>query len=597
MKPVLYFFRQLYCYSGKKLYLNLLGMVLISFLDGVGLLLLIPIINFSGIASFEGENVWFASTFAFLNTVPAMVGLTVILGAFLIVNLFQNLLQRYITIQNVKIQHGFARYLRLEIYRDLLQANWGFYIKRRKTDLINTITAELARVSAGTNTFLQFITSIIFTIIQIGIAFMLSPSITMFVLVSGFILALFSRGFIKRSRMLGSRTSENGKIFLAGITDNFNGIKDIKSNALEQSRMDWFKSISQKMYVEQMEYIRLKTASQFYYKVASSVLISIFIFLSVNFYNAKSAQLMLIVIIFTRLWPRVTGIQSGLEQIATTIPALKAVINLKNDSRAAREIFQLESINIKPLTINKGIECRDVMFRYNLNENIYALKNVNAIFPSNQTTAVVGKSGAGKSTLIDLIMGLNQPEAGMLFIDGKPLTKDNLLALRSSISYVPQDPFLFNTTIRENLLLIKPDATEKEIWEALQFAAADFVCKLPEGLDTLIGDRGIRLSGGERQRLVLARAILRKPAILVLDEATSALDTENEAKIQEALERLNGEMTIIVIAHRLSTIRNADQVMVLDKGEIIQKGEFVHLARDHKGVFSSLLGKQIETAL
>lgn len=143
-------------------------------------------------------------------------------------------------------------------------------------------------------------------------------------------------------------------------------------------------------------------------------------------------------------------------------------------------------------------------------------------------------------------------------------------------------------------MLIHPEATEQQMWEALQFAAADdFVEKLPQQLDTIIGDRGIRLSGGERQRLVLARAILRKPSILILDEATSSLDTENESKIQEALERLKGKMTIIVIAHRLSTIRNADQVVVLDKGEIIQKGEFGQLASDKNGVFKNLLKKQM----
>ena len=143
--------------------------------------------------------------------------------------------------------------------------------------------------------------------------------------------------------------------------------------------------------------------------------------------------------------------------------------------------------------------------------------------------------------------------------------------------------------------MIEPNASEEEIWDALSFAAAaEFVQTLPKGLDTLIGDRGVRLSGGERQRLVLARAILRKPSILVLDEATSALDAENEVKIQSAIERLKGTMTIVVIAHRLSTIRNADQVIVLGKGEIVQKGEFNQLAKERKGVFRSLLGAQME---
>jgi ABC-type multidrug transport system fused ATPase/permease subunit len=597
MEQVLFFFKQLYSYAGKKLYFNIFGMVLISSLDGIGLLLLIPVIKFSGIVNFETEGFTGSKAFNFLNEIPSTFGLSIILLLFLIINIIQNLLQRYVTIQNVKIQHGFARNLRVEIYRDLLYANWTFFLKRRKSDLINTITSELSRVNAGTNIFLQLITSIIFTLIQISIALILSPVITLFVLLSGLILSGFSRGFIKRSRLLGGKTSEVGRSFLAGITDNFNGIKDIKSNNLEQSRMDWFRFITQRMYDEQMEYIELKTSSQFYYKLASAVFISIFIFLSVKLFNSQPAQLMLIIIIFTRLWPRVTGIQASLEQIASTIPALKSVIYLKNESFSAKELDEYDYRQIKPLNISKGIECKNVYFKYGQSENMYALHEINTFIPSNSMSAIVGKSGAGKSTLIDILMGLNIPEEGEVLLDGIPLSKENLLALRRSVSYVPQDPFLFNSTIRENLLIIEPEATEKQIWEALEFAAADFVKKLPHGLDTLIGDRGIKLSGGERQRLVLARAILKKPSILVLDEATSALDSENESEIQEALEKLKGKMTIIVIAHRLSTIKNADQVIVLDHGRLIQQGGFSQLANEQKGVFSKLLSKQLEAVM
>ena len=310
-------------------------------------------------------------------------------------------------------------------------------------------------------------------------------------------------------------------------------------------------------------------------------------------FQAQSAQLMLIIVIFARLWPRVSGIQSNLEQLGSLIPSFKALIDLQNECLKAQEINEESYTNVEPILIKDGLECQNVYFRYNQNQSSYALENINILIPANHMTAIVGPSGAGKSTLIDLLMGLNQPEKGNVLVDGTVLTNDNVLSLRRSISYVPQDPFLFNATVRDNLLMIEPNASEEQIWEALEFSsAAEFVKKLPQGLDTLIGDRGIRLSGGERQRIVLARAILRKPSILVLDEATSALDTENEAKIQEALERLKGKMTIIIIAHRLSTIRNADQVIVLNQGKIIQKGGFSELAGEKKGMFSHLLGNQ-----
>ncbi|RKL66387.1 multidrug ABC transporter [Salipaludibacillus neizhouensis] len=595
LKPVFYFVKQIHAYAGTILYFNLLAMILISLLDGVGILLLIPMISMTGIVDIDAGNTPVAGIFEFLQGIPVTTGLPIILAIFVFISIAQNVLQRNITIREAKIQHGFFRDMRVKTYDSLLHANWRFFVKNRKTDLINILTAELARASAGTHAFLQFFASLIFTIIQIGIAFWLTPSITAFVLSCGLILIFFNRTFLKRSLALGQRNYELGRNYLGGITDQINGIKDIKSNTLEDSRMNWYRSITKRMEHEQVEYTKLKTKSQLIYKVASALLIATFIFISVNLFQAQGAQLLLITVIFSRLWPRVAGIQSSLEQIASMLPAFKEVIAIQEECKSAVE-FENADHEIRPLQVDKSIVCKNIFFRYN--ESEYALKNINVTIPANQMTAVVGRSGAGKSTLIDIVMGLNKPEKGELLIDGIPLSKDNLISLRRAISYVPQDPFLFNESIRENLQLVKTDATEDEMWEALEFSsAADFVSKLPEGLDTLIGDRGIKLSGGERQRVVLARAILRKPSILVLDEATSALDTENEARIKEALDHLKGKMTIIVIAHRLSTIRNADQVIVLDDGFVIQNGEFEQLAQEKKSVFNSLLQKQMEATL
>ncbi|MFT4412553.1 ABC transporter ATP-binding protein [Fredinandcohnia humi] len=596
MKHILYFYKKLSSFAGKKLYLNLLAMMFISLLDGVAVVMLIPLISSSGIMDINPENMPVPFVFELLSRISDTFSFSYILGIFVIVGILQNLIQRYLTIQNAKIQHGFFRCLRIETYRGLLYSNWDFFLKRRKSDIINSLTSEIAQASAGTNTFLQFITALIFTVIQVIIAFILSPKITLFVLLSGGFLAIFSYKFIKKSRSLGKLNWKFGQNYLAGITDSFNGIKEIKSNSIEESRINWYSSLTKQLHDEQINYSKLKSLSQFYYKVASIILIAVFISLSITFFQAEVAQLMLIIVIFSRLWPRITGIQAGLEQMASVTPALKAVIALQKDCMEAKEV--MENSMIRPMKIVKGIECKNVFFRYDKGDSNYALKDVNVIIPSNQLTAVVGRSGAGKSTLIDLLMGLNQHEKGQVLLDGKPLSSSNLMSLRQSISYVPQDPFLFNESIRENLLIINKNASEEELWEALEFSsAAEFVRKLPQGIDTLIGDRGIRLSGGERQRIVLARAILRNPSILVLDEATSALDTENESKIQEAIERLKGKMTIIVIAHRLSTIRNADQVIVLDQGEVIQQGGFNQLARDKRGMFSHLLGKQMEASL
>jgi len=202
-----------------------------------------------------------------------------------------------------------------------------------------------------------------------------------------------------------------------------------------------------------------------------------------------------------------------------------------------------------------------------------ALEGLSATLPAGRITAVIGPSGAGKSTLADLVAGLTTPDQGDMRIDDAVLTADMRKAWRRRVAMVPQDPFLFHDTIAANLRLGQPDAAESDLWAALDAAAAaDFVRRLPAGLNTVVGDRGTQLSGGERQRIVLARALLRRPALLVLDEATASLDSETEAAIARALVNLRGACTMVVVAHRLSTVQAADAVIFLETGKLVAAG-------------------------
>jgi ATP-binding cassette subfamily C protein len=217
------------------------------------------------------------------------------------------------------------------------------------------------------------------------------------------------------------------------------------------------------------------------------------------------------------------------------------------------------------------------------------LDGVSLTIPAGRTSAIVGPSGGGKTTIADLIIGLLTPDEGRVVVDGVPLGPERMRSWRAQIGYVVQDSFLFHDSIRANMLWADPDATDAEIWTALeQAAAADFVSALPDGLDAIVGDRGARLSGGERQRLTLARALLRKPALLVLDEATSAIDSENERKIQAAVEALHGVTTILVITHRLATIQGADNVFVIEGGRVVETGPWSALVGDVRGRLRAL---------
>ncbi|OAS17218.1 ABC transporter ATP-binding protein [Paenibacillus oryzisoli] len=593
MKAIIYWTKRLYANTGKKLYVSLLGMILISLFEGIGIIMLLPMLNMSGIFDLSVTHIPISAAFDFLRELPRIWGLTLILGIYVLLVLGQGLMKWMITEGNTKIHQGFMHRVRLDTFSSLLQAKWDFHLKRRKSDYVNSLTAEIAGVSGGINAGLQMVTSLIFTGIQIALAFWLSAKLAIFVLICGLAVAIIFRKFVRRSQVIGQNSMDLGKHYLAGITDQLNGIKDIKSNMLEHSRMIWMKDIDSRIQQEQLAHVRLKNTSQFVYQTAAALFIALFIFLSVGIFQSQLEQLLLIILIFSRLWPRLNGIQTNMETIAASVPAFTALKLLHDECAESQEFTIKKASPIEPIALKDHIECQHVYFRYNRNQSVYALRDINLQIPVNRMTAIVGRSGAGKSTLIDILMGLMLPEEGHVLVDSVPLTQERLLSFRASISYVSQDPFLFNASIRENLLLVKPDATEDEIHDALVFSAsAEFVAKLPQGLDTAIGDRGVRLSGGERQRLVLARAILRKPSILVLDEATSALDTDNETLIQEALDLLKGKMTIIVIAHRLSTIRNADQVLVIDQGAIVQRGIFSQLANEKRSLLNHLVDSQ-----
>jgi ATP-binding cassette subfamily C protein len=231
-----------------------------------------------------------------------------------------------------------------------------------------------------------------------------------------------------------------------------------------------------------------------------------------------------------------------------------------------------------------------VSFKYDHAQEDCTVEGIDLTIPARCMTAILGASGAGKSTLADLMMGLLVPDEGRILIDGLPLSGKHLHGWRRSVGYVPQENFLFHETIRVNLAWARPEATESEMLKALESAAAlDFVMALPQGLDTVVGDRGVRLSGGERQRIALARALLRSPTLLLLDEATSSLDSHNEALIQDAVERLHGDITVVIIAHRISTVSRADHVVLLDHGKIVEKGTWSDLVQSRDSRLRTLI--------
>jgi subfamily B ATP-binding cassette protein MsbA len=261
------------------------------------------------------------------------------------------------------------------------------------------------------------------------------------------------------------------------------------------------------------------------------------------------------------------------------------------------ELFDLEPqikdcenpIELKGL--NKDVVFKDVCFEYVPNQPI--LKNINLTVPKNETLAIVGNSGGGKSTLVNLIPRFYDITSGSLMIDDIDVRKYSIKSLRHNISMVFQDNFLYSGTIRENIMMGNPDATEEELADSIKYAhLQDLISELPQGLETLLGERGMTLSGGQRQRVAIARAMLRNAPIVILDEATSALDNESEAVVQKAMDNLMKNRTVFIIAHRLSTIKNADRIAVINEGELVELGTHDELMSIEHGHYKHLYEMQ-----
>ncbi|TYP76688.1 ABC transporter ATP-binding protein [Paenibacillus methanolicus] len=595
MKELFVYVRKLRQFAGLKLYLSMAGMLAASLLEGAGIFLLLPLLTLAGLAGSAASDGLSLPLLmpAPLRELPDGIGLPAALAMFAAILTGQAELQRRLSILSEQIEQGFIRQLRQDFYRALLQADWSFFLKQRRSDFIHYLTGELSRVSYGVTLFLQQAMTLLFTLVQLGLALWLSVELTVGVLCGGLLLALFARRYTRKSRRIGEATTSLMQLYLAGLTDHLGGMKEIKSGGMERQHYGWFQELCGRMERNMVDFSTVQAKSRFAYKAASALLIALFAYAALALLHVQAEKLALILIIFSRLWPKFQSLQSGAEQLAQSLPAFKALADLQSELAGVQSMdVEKEQDEAGPAAIQLGIACSGVYYRYDADASAYSLEDIRLFIPAAGTTAIVGQSGAGKSTLVDVLVGLAVPERGEVLIDGKPLTEADALALRRSVGYVSQDPFLFHASIRDNLSAAAPEASEEEMWEALRFAAADrFVRRLTDGLDTVLGDRGARLSGGERQRIVLARAILRRPAILILDEATSALDGENEALIQEALERLHGKMTIVVIAHRLSTIRGADQVVVMENGRIVQQGGYRELAGDIGGTFDMMLGR------
>ncbi|MEO5996951.1 MAG: ABC transporter ATP-binding protein [Chitinophagaceae bacterium] len=518
-----------------------------------------------------------------INRQGVMVALTyvclIIITAVFLKNLFLYLSYYVLS----PMRNSVMTRLRNDLYNKILSLPIGYFTEQRKGDLISRMTNDTWELEGTVmNTMEGLIKEPITIVLILGTLIFLSPHLSIFLLVflplTGFIIGRVSRSLKKQSNAAAIKSGEG----LSILDETLGGLRVIKAFNAEHILRNKFLSTNEALF-------HVKNKMNYRRDLASPM-----------------SEFLGVLVLSGILWFG-TRLVLGSEQFALQpnsfigyIALFTQIINpsktlssaFYNMQRGSAAIGRIEEILKAPLVVTEivnpkvlgnfqqQIEFRKVGFAY---DDTVILKNINLIIEKGKTVALVGSSGAGKSTLADLVPRFHDVTFGELLIDGVDIKEYSLLSVRNQISIVTQEPILFNDTIFNNIALGKENATETEVIEAAKIANAHiFIEKKENGYQTNIGDRGSKLSGGERQRITIARAVLKNPPILILDEATSSLDTESERLVQDAINKMMRNRTSIVIAHRLSTIRHADEIIVMQKGEIVERGNHAELMAQEK---------------
>jgi len=510
------------------------------------------------------------------------IGIAVV-SLFFLRNLFRYLAMFFLA----EVRNGVVKDIRAKLYNKILILPLSYYNEQRKGDIISRMTTDVQEVEWSIMSSLEMIfrdpIQILFYLITL---FVISPTLTLYVLiilpVSAFFIGRIGKS-LKRSSVKGQKQMG---VLLSMIEETISGLRIIKAfNAIDFADNRFQKT--------NHDYSRLMVSLYRKRDLASplSEFLGAVVLTAVLWYggqlvftpgNLLSASVFLVyLVIFSQVIPPAKSITQAFYNIQKGAASVERIENVLNEA----EVIMEKPDAISKTTFQSEIEYRDVSFSY-VEEPV--LRSVNLIISKGRTIALVGPSGGGKSTLVDLLPRFYDCVKGEIRIDGTPIRDLKISDLRGLMGIVSQETILFNDTVFNNIAFGMDKATEEEVISAARVANAhEFIEKMPQGYYTNIGDRGAKLSGGQRQRLSIARAVLKNPPILILDEATSALDTESERLVQQALENLMKNRTSVVIAHRLSTIQFADEIIVMQNGEVTERGTHIHLL-EKNGIYRKL---------
>lgn len=536
-------------------------MVLNALTNGFGILMLVPLLNTTtGIQ--EGHSIFSTA----LGAIGLHNQLALILVIFVVLVAIRGLVNFYQEDMKTRVESDLVDSYRIRCFSGLIEAEWRWLSQSKIADHTALISTDVNRIGFGFSQAMRLITDGFTALAYLSAALALSWQVAVAALVGGVLVSLaFSRGR-RRASELGTNVSLVGKDMQRQLQEGLSSVRLAKAFGRETRQIEAMRESTANVRQQMLAYRRLTSFSHGALTFGGAALLALMLYLGLTYWLQPFQVLLPLLLVFVRLIPILGSLQQSWQDWLYAFPAYERAEQLLANSKIHAEPAPTTD---GVILLTDAVRLHNVHFTYP-GRKIAAQDGVTLALKAQTTTAIFGTSGSGKSTMADILIGLIEPDAGAMMVDDVVITGGARRMWRKSVAYVQQEAFLFHDSIRANLLWSKPDATDAELSQALTMASAEFVHKLPDGLETIVGDGGVRLSGGERQRIALARALLHAPALLILDEATSALDTENETAIRRALAGLHGKLTVVIIGHRLAMLDQADQIIELEAGRVKQ---------------------------
>ena len=580
------YFATIWSVAGGRLLAGVGLTALAGLTEGLSLVILIPLVAIAmpGGGSVLSDLPLVGETLARWS--PDLVTLLMIFIALVVA---QALLSRAKALFNQRTIQDVSAQLRTRLFESISYARWEALHNRRSSDLNHALTHDIDNVMGSIGSVLAIVQACLMLAIYLVLALLISWPMALFAFVIGGALFLALYPLRRRANRHGKRLIAMYQDQNATVLEFIGSIRLAKLFAAEDRQVREYSGNVGRIRGAVLDFAALSTWGGVFFQIGAALVAALFVYLAIEVFALDFARLATLLVVFARIAPRFSAIQENVQTFLTEAPAFANYRRNADHFEAHREEPALSGATAPSLRESIGLS--GVGMTYSGAETP-SLRDVTLEIPKGQIVAMIGPSGSGKSTLADIMAGLFAPTAGIMTIDGVAIDAANRRAWRSTVASVPQESQLLHTTLASNLRLGNAHATDVEIWDALERAnIAELVRALPDGLETVAGDRGTRFSGGERQRFALARALLRKPQLLILDEATSALDWENQRMIVAAITALRGELTILTIAHRPSLVSFADHVVALENGRIVEQGSYSELAaRDESKIARMISG-------